>query len=328
MRTGFGARLRRNIFAAALFCVLFAGACVVAFLFTKSVMPGGQVTTIDEAVVRAQKENPPAAEPALRIAVGAMISPKDTASYYGRLIRYIGRKTGTGVELVQRKTYAEINEMLASGDIDIAFICSGPYALAQTPAKPALIATPQVQGSHRYYSYFIVHKDSPFHKVEELEGRRFAFTDPDSNTGCWVPRYWLARHHTTPEKFFGKTIFTYSHDNSIMAVARGLVDGASVDSFIWDYYARRQPELTDKTRIIYKSQGFGIPPVVASMHVSEAVRKKIQDTLTAMHDDPEGAEILRNLMIDRFVVSNDAWYASIRDMYASIRASEDAHALP
>ena len=95
-------------------------------------------------------------------------------------------------------------------------------------------------------------KAAPFNWLEDLKGHTFAFTDPDSNTGRLVPLYWLAALHTRPETFFGRSIYTYSHDNSIMAVARGLVDAAAVDGLIWDYYAKKNPAFTSKTRIIKK----------------------------------------------------------------------------
>ena len=44
--------------------------------------------------------------------------------------------------------------------------------------------------------------------------------------------------------FFSNTIYTYSHDNSIMAVAKGMVDGASVDGLIWEFYHQRKPTIT------------------------------------------------------------------------------------
>jgi phosphonate transport system substrate-binding protein len=92
----------------------------------------------------------------------------------------------------------------------------------------------------------------------------FAFTDPDSNTGAMVPRFWLAQLGETPESFFSKTIFTYSHDNSILAVAKGLVDAAAVDGHQWEYFERFNPGYTSKTRVIRKSQPFGSPPLVAA----------------------------------------------------------------
>jgi phosphonate transport system substrate-binding protein len=99
-----------------------------------------------------------------------------------------------------------------------------------------------------------VNKESGYQSLENLRDRVFAFTDPDSNTGRLVPVYWLAERNERPENFFAKTIYAYSHDNSILAVARGLVAGAAVDGLVWDYYNRKNPAFTSLTRIIKKSE--------------------------------------------------------------------------
>jgi hypothetical protein len=49
----------------------------------------------------------------LRVAVGAMISPRETATHYYALLGYIADKMGRDVELIQRRTYGQINELLA-----------------------------------------------------------------------------------------------------------------------------------------------------------------------------------------------------------------------
>ena len=103
-----------------------------------------------------------------------------------------------------------------------------------------------------------------FHRLADLRNYIFAFTDPDSNTGKLVPTYWLSLINERPETFFSKTIYTYSHDNAIMAVAKGLVDGAAVDGLIWEYYHHKNPVFTSETRIIRKSEPYGIPPLVTS----------------------------------------------------------------
>ena len=118
-----------------------------------------------------------------------------------------------------------------------------------------------------------------------------------------------------PSSFFKQTIHTYSHDNSIKAVARGLVDAASVDGHKWEYYHRINPVLTDNTRIIKKSRPFGSPPLVASSRLATVKKVEIQTTITSMHQDTEGKNILKNLMIERFVVPKEEWYESVREMH-------------
>jgi phosphonate transport system substrate-binding protein len=250
----------------------------------------------------------------LNVAVAAMISPKETFGYYRQLLDYIGEKLGREVQFIQRKTYGEINELLGIGQIDLAFICSGPYAAGKEKYDLELVATPQVRQSRYYQSYLIVNKTSQFKRLEDLKGRVFAFTDPDSNTGKLVPTYWLFEIGEQPETYFSKTIYTYSHDNSILAVAKALVDGAAIDGLIWEYYHQKDPVFTSRTRIIRKSEPYGIPPIVASKSLSSELKDRIRQLFFEMHLDPKGQKILNELMIDRFLAPRDEWYDSIRQM--------------
>lgn len=263
----------------------------------------------------------------LRVAVGAMISPKETLIYYNQLLDYISDKLGMEVQLVQRKTYSEINELLGKWQIDLAFICSGPYVTGKEKYNFELLVTPQVRGSNFYQSYLIVNKDSLFHKFDDLRGRVFAFTDPESNTGKLVPAYWLSQMGETPESFFEKTIYTYGHDNSIMAVSKSLVDGAAVDSLIWEFYNKKNPVFTSRTRIIKKSEPYGIPPLVASRYLSQELKDRIRLMFLTLHKEDEGQRILDELMIDRFTAPREEWYNSIRQIiqrFATIGESADA----
>uniref|UniRef100_A0A7C4MLM1 Phosphate/phosphite/phosphonate ABC transporter substrate-binding protein n=1 Tax=Desulfatirhabdium butyrativorans TaxID=340467 RepID=A0A7C4MLM1_9BACT len=288
-----------------------------------------EYTSVD---FRTKSVKPPAktqdtAEPILQIAVAAMISPKETLVYYRELIDYLGSKLNRNTLLIQRKTYGEINDLLSKNQIDIAFICSGPYVLNGNPSGFQAIATPIIRGSPLYQAYLIVHNDSPFQKLEDLKGRSFAFTDPHSNTGFIVPRYWLSLMNTNPETFFGSTIFTFSHDNAIMAVAKHLVDAASVDSLYWEYYQTRNPYYSAKTRVIQKSEGFGSPPIVVSNALSKDVIESLTHILLTMHQDLEGQRILSGLLVDRFESPKTEWYDPIRNMVErlSLKESRDAY---
>ena len=286
------------------FLLLFAGCgssdtTVVDFTKTRPVARAGEQLEIEHS---------------LRVAVGAMISPKETFDYYRQILDYIGAHLGKDVQLIQRKTYGEINELFGKGEIDLGFVCSGPYATGREKYGFELLAIPQVQGSKFYHSYLIVNRDSPFKRLEDLRGRVFAFTDPESNTGKLVPTYWLSEMGERPETFFDRTIYTYSHDNSILAVARGLVDGATIDGLIWEYYNKKDPTFTSKTRIIKKSEPYGIPPLVVSRDSPEKLKEQIRHLLYSMHRDPEGREVLDELMIDRFVAPKEELYDTIRQM--------------
>jgi len=263
----------------------------------------------------------------LKVAVAAMISPRETFEYYQALLDYLATKMDQPIELVQRKTYGEINELFLKKQLDLAFICTGPYATSKDIYGFEALATPQVRGKPTYQSYLIVKKDSGYTSLEDLRGKEFAFTDPESNTGSLVPRFWLAEIGEKPSSFFRQTIYTYSHDNSIKAVSKGLVDAAAVDGHKWDYYQVVNPSLTEATRIIKKSEPFGSPPLVAAASLSPEKKKLIQTIVTSMHHDKDGQQILERLMIDRFVVPEESWYASVKTMHEVLQTGgNDSHA--
>ncbi len=270
-------------------------------------------------------ENEASSPPRLRVAVAAMISPRETLSYYNALIDYIGNQTGYEMQIVQRKTYGEINALFPKGQVDLAFVCTGPYAVGQSTYGFEGLATPIIRGEPYYYSYLIVHKDSPFQNLTDLKGFVFAFTDPESNTGTLVPNYWLLQIDASPT-FFKNITYTYSHDNSIMAVAKGLVDGAAVDGHLWEFYHRHNPFYTRQTRIIKKSQPFGSPPMVVSKFLADELKSEIKDVVLSMHNQLQGKKILDELMIDRFVPVDEKWYRPVRHMHTKVALAGRTHA--
>ncbi len=221
--------------------------------------------------------------------------------------------------MVQRETYGEINDMVRGGQVDAAFVCSSAYVEGHDKFGMELLVAPVAYGEPVYYSYIIVPSDSEVTDLEGLRGKRFAFTDPMSNTGRLAPTYMLAEINEVPASFFEMYIFTYHHDKSIEAVAGKLVDGAAVDSLIWDYLNETGPELTSKTRIVKKSRPFGIPPVVVSKDIDPEIQQRLKEIFLHIHEDERGKEILDNIKIDRFIEVEDSHYDSIRKMKERIR---------
>lgn len=254
----------------------------------------------------------------LRIGMGAMITPREGYVYYQRLQGYIEKKLGLPVQLVDRESYDEMNGLLESGGVDAAFVCAGPYVEGKVKFNLELLAMPLVKGKPVYYSYIIVHKDSSIDSFKDLRGKVFAFADPKSNSGKLVPTYMLAKMKETPESYFSRVEYTYGHDKSIRAVAENIVDGAAVDSLIWEYTAIKNPEITGQTRIVVKSDAYGIPPMVVRPGIDPEIKKRLKDILLSASNDPEGKEILKGMMIDAFVAGDDKNYDSIRAMNAWI----------
>lgn len=255
---------------------------------------------------------------ALRFAVSAMTSPAQTFADYQDFVRYIGKRMGRPVVFKQRKTYQEINDMLHRGDLDAAFVCSGAYVRLKQHIEVSLIAVPVIDGNPSYRSYILARRDSHIETFGDLQGRRFAFTDPLSNTGKLYPAYRLELMGWTPERFFGHLLYTHSHDYSIQAVAQGLVDGAAVDGLIYDFLSRTDPDRVAGLKVIERSAPFGAPPIVASPALQPELRASLQSHILHMAEDSAGVAILRRLRIDRFVPGDDQSYDEIRKMFSAV----------
>lgn len=261
----------------------------------------------------APRAPPPASrrpETTLRVSVAAMLTPSDTYTSYSSLFERLGARLGVGIEFIQRRTYGEVNDLLLNGGLDLALVCTGGYLelRSRAPSKIEVLAVPERDGRTTYESLVIVPARSSAHDLAGLAGGRFAFTDELSLTGYSYAGKLLREMGVDPARFFGSTVLTRSHDRSVSAVAQRLVDGAAVDSLVYDDLVRRDPAISSAVRIIHRSPPFGIMPVVASTRLSPGVRARIRAALVGLDGDPEAATALRVLRVDRFVLPRPGLY--------------------
>lgn len=255
-----------------------------------------------------------ATEKTLRVAVAAMTSPHATQLAYHDLIHYLGEQLHMRATFIQRPTYAEIIPLLRTNKIDLAFICSGTYALCNDEFGWELLAIPVINNKKTYTSDIIVANDSPYTTFADLRDQSFAFTCAGSNSGELYPQYFLLNQGETAQHFFSSTMYSLGHDNSIKAVAGGLVAGAAVDSLILNYMLFKNDPDAKRVRIIHSSPEFGIPPVTVSPQLEPSTKERLKQLFLSVHKTPRGKEILEKLQIDYFIQGNDADYDSIREM--------------
>lgn len=254
----------------------------------------------------------------LKIGVASMITPVDTVKYYQEIIDYIGEQIGRPVQMVHRRTYDEMDRLLQKGEVKVAFICSAPYVKNRKKFNIELLAAPTVKGKATYHSYVIVHKDSLIKSFPELKGKVFAFTDPKSNTGKLYPTYLLKTMGSSPERYFKRYTYSYSHNKSVELVAKRIVDGAAVESLVYEYMVKRRSPYAQQTKVIKRSPPFGMPPVVVTRDIAVELKKRIKKSLLNMSRTEKGRAILSAMMIDGFVVVPDSAYDSIRQMEFAI----------
>lgn len=301
-------------FASLLCCLLLLPLLVACAAPTAA----GGIPTVRLNDLRPLPPTPPAEILPLRVAVAAVVSPRGNLESYTPLLNYLADKLGRPVEMVQRRTYQEINDLLRDGQVDVAFVCTSAYVAGKRDFGMQLLVAPQVAGATVYYSYLIVPADSLARTMADLRDKVFAFTDPMSLSGRVYPTSLVQTLGAEPEAFFSRVFFTYSHDNAIYAVADGLADGAAVDSLVYDFAVARDPALASKVKVIHRSPPFGIPPVVVGPDIRPQLRAQLYDLLIGLPADPAGPAILAALGFDRFVPIGDDAYESARRLTAEV----------
>ena len=255
-----------------------------------------------DAGVRAEAAPDASSARVLRVSVAAIQSPTGTFGGYSKLLKVLSGDLGVEVTLVQRRSYRETNELLTSGRIDVAFVCTGGlFDLRRSGVAVDVLAVPVVRGTTTYQSLIIVPASSSARRLEDLAGRRFAFTDELSLSGYAWPTYAVRSLGLEPLRFFASSYFTHSHDRAVEAVARGFVDGAAVDSNIFEDMVAANPALAEQVRVVARSDPFGIPPVVALESLDAATRAKVRASLLSLHTRPAGTALLKELSVERFV---------------------------
>jgi len=303
---------------------VLAGLILVTSTSLAAIVWGGKVGNVRDVEIHGadDTEARPEADQRkpLRVLVASMISPRSTLDVYGGLVKELGDLVGRRGVLVQRRNYTEGNEAIRHGDVDLAFICSGAYVQSEVEGGFAeLLAVPVIQGLATYQAYIIVPRDKPWKELKDLRGQQAAYVDADSLTGRAYLRHRLVEMGERDDRFFKSIVYTGSHDRSIEAVARGIVDVATVDHLILDMMAEQQPELLDKIRIIERSQPYGAPPVVAPRGQDHELRASLKKALASIHTTEVGGKTLSRLRVDRFEAVPTSHYDSVRKIWEPVR---------
>lgn len=250
----------------------------------------------------------------------AFVSEKGV-SVYEEISQYIEEETGLKIDFVSGLSYSTINMMIENGTAQVAFVCGYPYVLSHDgkefpPTK--LMAAPvhkakHYEGKPKYYSYIIVHKDSPITNFKELKGKSWAYNDEISNSGYNMPRAKLISIGET-NGFFKDVIKSGSHEESIRMVGSGKIDASAIDSLVLDYALAENETYAKQVKIIETLGPAGAPPVIYSTQLPAEKVRKIKKALIDMKNNPKGRAILEKAYLAAFVEVNEENYDDIRNM--------------
>jgi phosphonate transport system substrate-binding protein len=230
----------------------------------------------------------------LKFAIASMVSAEQSWHSYKNFVKHISSKIGLKDNLILRKSYKDTRIMLEKDLVDIAFVCTGTYVASLEKKQIELLAVPEFEEGLQYKCYIIVNSKRNIKEIGELKGKVFAHTDPESNTGCIVPK-WIFNKIGMSDASFKKIIYTGSHDRSIHAVANSHVDAAAVDALIYHSLIKYEQGLAEKLNVIWESPAFGSPPIVVNKNLSPERKDTLQKVLLAYGETQDEKHILQTM---------------------------------
>ncbi len=260
--------------------------------------------------------------PELTFAVVPDENATGTEKRYEPFIQYLSKQLGVPVKLRIANDYAAVIEGQVAGNIQIALY--GPSSFARALMNGAKIDAFAMQvnkdGTKGYYSVLYVKADSPYQKIEDLKGKNLGLVDPNSTSGNNVPRFEMNKMGIKPEEFFSNVVYTGSHENAVIALQQGQVDGA----FNWwndenESMLRRMERKSmakyDDFRIIFKSDQIVNSPFAMLNTLPAELQASIKDAFFSIEkNDPEAFRVMTDGEQQLWVPITNADYQVIIDL--------------
>ena len=227
------------------------------------------------------------------------------------LLKALEKNLGMRVQGFVASDYNGVIEALRAGHVEVAYLGPFSYVLGTTVAPIEAFATAETARAGRtyYHSQIIARKDSGIAKVEDLRGRTFAFVDPSSTSGHLFPKAGLIRAGIDPDKFFGRVLFTGSHDANAVAVANKRVDAATIADRIFDTAVARKLVNPDEIHVVWRSEPIPESPTVWRRNLPDDLKKRVKEAFLNIRDITWADQGKLN----RFVETNDEAYNVIRE---------------
>lgn len=138
---------------------------------------------------------------------------------------------GVPVKLFAPADYNGVIQGLLGGTLDMAWLGASGYAkvyLSDPDAVEPILVKVNNDGGYGYYSVGFARADSGITSLEDMKGKTFGFGDPNSTSGFLIPSIEIPQETgatMTSGDYFGEVKFTGGHEQTIVAVNGGDVDG-------------------------------------------------------------------------------------------------------
>jgi phosphonate transport system substrate-binding protein len=235
----------------------------------------------------------------------------DIIERFKPMAAHLERVLGIKIEAKSASDYAGVITAMGQKHVDVAYLGPKSYVEAVTRAGAQAVAMElDKEGTPGYHSLIIARKDKGYTTVDNVKGKTFAFTDPNSTSGSLVPLMHFKRDlKVDPKDFFKEVRFAGSHQASILAVANGSVDAAATNDLDFARIVKSGQIREEDVVILWKSELIPGSPMVVRKDLPESLKVAIIGALMTIGDDKAAIDRLGN---GGFIYTNDAAFDVMR----------------
>lgn len=232
---------------------------------------------------------------------------------YEPLADYLSKKAGVRIKLKVLTLYGNVIDNFEAGKLDGAFFGSFTYSLAHARLGIDVLARPEEpDGTSTYCGYIFARKDSGIRTVRQMKGKRLALVARATTAGYLFPLVYLKRAGIDNiDAYFKEVYFTGTHEGTIQDVLEKKADVGVTKNTIFAMLAAADPRIDQELTVLEKSADVPENALALRKDVEDSVKRKIFDALISMHNDPEGARVLKSFGARRFIETNDAEYKPV-----------------
>ena len=240
----------------------------------------------------------------------------------------MAKLTGKKIQFFMPTSYASVVEGMLSGFVHVGVLGPYTYVIANGMDKNIeVFATYAKRPGHLqeegpgYRGVLVTKKGSKFTTIKSLKGAVLGLTDPGSTSGNLMPRVVFADTVGMDlDKYFGKVVYTGSHELSTVAVYQGKVDGAFVATHRFDNVVNKGEVKLSDFNVLWKSDPIPQDPFVYRNTLCDDIKKNIENTFLTLKDQPGAKKFLDNVKSNRFVRMTSSDYDIIR----ALKKAKDA----
>ncbi len=241
-------------------------------------------------------------------------------SLWDPFIEDMSKQTGLKVNAFFSTDYTGIIEAQRFNKIQVAWYGNKSAIEAVDRANGEVFAQfIDLHGTPGYYSYLIVHKDSPINSVDDMlkNGKNLTFGsgDPQSTSGTLVPGFYVFAQRGLDAKNVFKVVRPASHGVNLLAVLNKQVDVATNNSEELDKLKLKDPAKREEVKIIWTSPLIPRDPLVWRKDLSDDTKKKVKTFILGYGKDDREKAILKGMQqIAGFRESTDMQLVPIRQL--------------